>query len=889
MSKILIIVESKAKTEKIKHILGPKFECIASLGHFIDLDPKSMSIDIENNFTPNYVVIAGKTEVLKNLKYHALKIPNVLIGSDTDREGAAIAWSIAKELKLKNPKRILFTEITKAELTQAIANPVDIDMNIVAAQQARRMLDRIVGYKLSPLLNKHLKQGNLSAGRVQSPIIKLIIDRENEIKEFFKNDINSFFKFATTFISNKPNDKLSLDAQLYTLDGTTKDKTFKGLSAKIETETTTRTLFKLLQESIYKVENVFTKKRTQGPQPPFKTSTLQQEGSRKFGFTPKRTMQVAQKLYENGYITYMRTDSVNLSEEAHQNIKKYILNTYGENHYRRVNYKNKTNNAQEAHEAIRPCDVATLQDDIELGADEVKLYGLIWKRAIASQMAPAEFDVLTIQISIDKTKEYFFMTTIEKMTFTGYLKVYNIATVEKDDVPEDVDEPQILDENMTVPKKGDVLLVHNMTAKQNYNKPPGRYNNASLVSIMDEDHINIGRPATTANFVDKIVQINYARIDDIKGFEKKCLILEWDNTKKKLTTTPNKNNNKQSELIETTNTILLGAETKKFVPTELAIMVNKFLVKHFSNIMDYKFTAKMEEKLDKIAKGTLKLLDVMKEFYDGFAPIVDKLTEQAPVVENKFTRYIGDDPESGNKIYATLARYGPVVKICTRGGKYKYGRIKDPLTIETVTLKDALKLLQYPKELGKLDKKLLTLNKGEFGLYLIHNKIKYTVGEDNEENRNISLTKALEIINNKKKSEFRDAVKIYTIKEGPYGKYIHVQDINQKGKKFNVGLPPNENVEKITLERIIEILKKKYETYKQQMGVKKTTTKEAPVKKTPVKKTPVKKTPVKKTPVKKTPVKKTPVKKTPVKKVTTAIKTKPTKKVTITTEDVLIV
>lgn len=794
---ILLFVESPNKTKKIEHLLGSKYRVAASVGHIMDLDPSKMSVEIDNGFKPIYIINSDKTSVVKNLKQLASKADEILLATDEDREGEMIAWSIANVLNLKNPKRITFNAITKSEIQNAVKNPRQIDNNMVNAQKARRILDRLVGYELSPVLDKHIGQKKLSAGRVQSVVARLIVDRENDIKKFFSEELKSFFRFKGDFLSDGKN----IRASLYDYEGKNTDGSFKGGQAKLDGETRSREFLTNCIESEFKVEHVFDKKRTQGPSPPFTTSTLQQDANRKFGYSIKRTMTAAQHLYEAGYITYMRTDSVSLSEEALENIKKYILEVHGDEYYRKTEYKSKTKNAQEAHEAIRPTDVYTTEvdDGNRIGDDEKRIYNLIWKRSVASQMKPAEFNVTSIQISISEEKDYYFMTKIENLTFAGFLAVYNIENLEKDDK----DEEELIIKNVKVPKVGQKLKVSNINGTQEYVKPQGRYNYASLVAKLDPDNLNIGRPATYGSIIEKIIERCYIETKDVSGVEVDSLTLNWNNS------------DGETDILESTDKITLGKEKNKFVPTHLGILVTNFLILYFPKIMDYQFTANMEDKLDDIANGDLEWNVVLKEFYEEFHPLVMNIMIKNPEIEDKYTKLLGIDGSTGCEIYSTMAKYGPVVKLIQKAGKPKYAPIKEPLTLETIKLDDALKLFEYPKELGKYERKKVLLNTGKFGFYL-------TIGSGSDvkginiDKGDITLNEAIEIIKSKDKkalNSFANGTKKFSILDGPYGKYINVYDTKTK-KKFNVSLPKDENIENITLEKINEILNNKFKKYK---------------------------------------------------------------------------
>jgi len=795
---ILVLLESPGKIKKIESILGTKYKALASIGHIMDLDPKNMSIDIENNFEPLYIINADKTKVVEGLQNAAKNAERILIATDEDREGEMIAWSIAKVLKLKNPERITFNSITKSELLKAIEKPRNIDIHLVNAQKARRILDRLVGYKLSPLLDKHINQKSLSAGRVQSVVARLVIDRENDIKKFMSEESISFFRFKGTFLS----DEKSFVSTLYDLDSVKQenDKSiFKGNISKIENVDSAREFLDNCRESKFIVENIFNKKRTQGPSAPYTTSTLQQDANRKLSFAGKRTMVSAQRLYEGGFITYMRTDSINLSEEALENIGKYVNKTYGKKYYRKIEWKSKTKNTQEAHEAIRPTDVFTTEvSGGKIGNDEKKLYSLIWKRAVASQMKPAEYDVTSIQISISKDDKHFFMTNIENLIFPGFLLVYNIGNSnDESENEDDVDNENNDDDknkNIKIPDIGEEVTPKNINGIQEYTKPPCRYNQASLIDKLDPRNLNIGRPATYVTIIEKILEREYIKVSDIDGFEKESLQLFW--------------NAEDDEINEKTVKIVLGKEKNKYIPTHLGILVTNFLVMNFPTIMDYQFTANMENKLDDIANGELIWHEVLEEFYNEFHPQVIKIMGKKSEIDEKHTKLLGVN-EHGYEIYATIAKYGPVVKLMTNNkSKPKYAPIKEPLTLENITLDNALEIFEYPKEIGIYEKKKILLNRGQYGYYLTCNKDKYTLGDKS----NVTLDEAIEVIKNKQKkalNSFTKNTKVYSILDGPYGKYINVYD-SKTNKKFNVTLPENENVEELTLERVCEIIANKF-------------------------------------------------------------------------------
>jgi DNA topoisomerase-1 len=836
MSKILVIVESPGKIHKIEAILGSKYKVMASYGHIIDLAEGSMSIDLKNsNFEPEYSVIKPnknskfkaartKAEIIKDIKKEASKSSDILLATDEDREGEMIAWSLAYVLNIKDPKRIVFNSITKNELLAAIKSPGKINQDMVDAQKTRRILDRIVGYELSPILWKHVG-AKLSAGRVQSVVARLIVDKEKEIKDFYLSGVGSYFKCVGTFLDTK---KQSFNAMLYKdkkyvtkqdteieeetigqkkqikqdeededSDGTEKF----GLKARIPDESSARNLIKLMSKSTYTINDIIEKEKIRNPSAPFTTSSIQQEASRKLGFNVKRTMMAAQNLYEGGYITYMRTDSMNLSKEAVENIEKYVLEKFGKKYYRHKEYKTKKQNTQEAHEAIRPTDVfeTEVKTGGKIGSDEFKLYNLIWKRTLASQMVPAIINVKNIQILISKVKEYYFLTQIENIKFDGFLAIYNLTNIDAEQEDQEADTETNF--GLSVPPKGKEIKVSDVAMTQEYQKPPSRYNEASLVNKLDPKNLNIGRPSTYATIIEKILEKKYVQIKDIFGEEKDSLLLEWKNGEQKIN--------------ENINKITLGKEMNKFVPTSTGILVNDFLIKNFPDIMDYKFTAGMEEKLDDIAESKAKWKKVLEEFYKKFHVVVEKMLAQKTSMKDENARVIGKHPTTGEEIVATLGKFGPMLKMCKNKSNCVYAPIKEPLTMETITLKDALKLFEWPKDLGEYKGESVMLYKGEFGLYLKYKGKNITLSKSEElkDKTDISLkdvTKLIDEVMAKYLWEKLDGKQLYLVLEGPYGKYIQVSNTAIKKKPMNVPLPKDTDLSKLTLEQVKEIINNKF-------------------------------------------------------------------------------
>ena len=819
--KILVIVESPGKIKKIQSILGNNYIVTASVGHIIDLAAKTMSIDIEHDFKPKYENLEGKNKIINDLKKLAKSSSDILLATDEDREGEMIAWSLAYVLNISDAKRITFNSITEDEILKAVNNPRKIDFNLVDAQKSRRILDRIVGYEISPLLWKSIGQ-SLSAGRVQSVVVRIILDREREIQKFLKGDIKSEFKFKAEFYKN-------IIAQLYQtkktskkeninddekddsdIEDTTSEKIsgtiIKGYKTDIYSEKNARELMIKIIESEFKISGKGDRLQIKNPSPPFTTSTLQQEAARKMGFTIKRTMMAAQNLYEAGHITYMRTDSINLSKEALKSIGEYIKSTYGTNYHNEKNYVGKTKNTQEAHESIRPTHIEKtgLSESGKIGSDETKLYTLIWKRAIASQMTQAKLNVATTQIYISKLKEYYFQSDISSIIFDGFLKVYNIQNIEE------TNEDKIVS---NIPNMGDKLKLTNLKTEQDYEKPSARYNEASLVNKLDPKNLNIGRPSTYANIISKIQERGYVERKDNIGIEKDTLKLEWNVNDKKI----------KEENIK----INLGKDNGKLSPTAIGALVTDFLVNYFPEIMDYKFTSNMEEKLDDIAEGKTKILNILNDFYfKDFHPIIDKLNKEKVKFVDKDKRILGKD-SNGLDVIATIRRYGPVVMIEKEDGKpINTAPLKSPNTIESVTLEEALQILSYPKSLGKYGNKEIKLYKGKFGFYSKYGDYNVNLSSITDE-EDITLEKIIELINEKKSKnlwEGKDGKIYYTILDGQYGKYIKIEDKSKKSSKpLNIKLPTDVEIKDLTLEKIQKIIEEgkinkfKHKSYKKKI------------------------------------------------------------------------
>lgn len=797
MSYTLFLVESPHKAETLTHILGKDYKIMATVGHMMDLDPSKMSIEIDNNFKPIYINNKDKTDVIAKIKAAAKKAKNIIFASDPDREGEMIAWGSAHILGVKNPVRVTYTEITKKAILEAIKHPRDIDMDLVDAQKTRRILDRIVGYEISPLIVKILSIPHLSAGRVQSVVARLIVDKERDIKEFMSNELPAVFKFSgdfnyekdvlhsilynTSTTENTPEEKVKDDD-----DDDEAQTNDKGI-VKIPALNKVKELVEKLCDAKFSIGDIIEKMSNRNPSPPFSTSSMQQASSNKLGFNVKRTMSAAQNLYEAGHITYLRTDSVNLSEDALKSIGDFIEKTYGKKYHRQMQYKSKSKNTQEAHEAIRPTDVNVIDQlgGKKIGNDEIRLYALIWKRAVASQMTPSHIKQINIHINISNCKQYDFVSKSEVVEFAGFLKVYNIDDVEKQD-----SEGVSMIKN--IPIKKSIVTINEIIGKQTYQKPPSRYNDCSLVNKMKPDNLNIGRPATTQSIITKIQERGYVVKGDVDGIEKTVISLVIDSKKK----------------VSTKNDVIMyGKETNRFIPTELGITVNDFLMKYFPDVMEYKFTSDMEEKLDDIAEGNMKWLKVMKEFYKDFHPTVEKIKVESVELSKKNKRVLGKHPTTNEDIVTAIGQFGPIVKM-KREKKYVSAPIKKPLTIATITLEDAIKLLEYPKFIGTYETNEILLQKGSFGYYLKYAGENIALGEVSD----ISLDDAI------KKIKERDAKYLwkgsddrfnYKIMEGKFGTYISASNKKKtfrKQKALNVKLPKDTDIKKITLPDVQKLI-----------------------------------------------------------------------------------
>ncbi len=756
MAKNLVIVESPAKAKTIEGYLGKDFTVKASMGHIRDLAKGNDAIDVHNNFLPHYIVSEGKEQVVQELKKLVKQSDIIWLATDEDREGEAIAWHLYEELNLSNKitKRFVYHEVTKSAILKAIEKPREIDNNLVNAQQARRILDRLVGFELSPVLWRKVRP-SLSAGRVQSVAVRLIVEREREIIDFSSS---SAFKVSGIFLPEQDNAK-SFIAEL---------------PKRLETHQQAESFLVSCKNANFTVHSIETKPGKKSPAPPFTTSTLQQEASRKLGLSIDRTMRIAQQLYEAGHITYMRTDSVNLSESAISLAMNEISNEYGNSYALARHYTNKSSNAQEAHEAIRPTDFH--KHSIDSGKDEQRLYELIWKRAIASQMADAQLEKTTASILISTNNE-FLVAMGEVIRFEGFLKVY---TESHDDDQEQEDSKRLPAMN-----KGDILTNEYLQAIQRFQKPAPRYTEASLVKKLEE--LGIGRPSTYAPTISTIQKRDYVVKENRDG------------KKRDFTTLMLKENILSAE-IKSEN---FGAEKSKLFPTDIGMVVNDFLVEHFGNIIDFNFTANVEEQFDEIARGECEWTSMLEGFYKPFHSEVEKALSGTSKRANT-SRLLGIDPVSDLQVYATITRFGSAAQIGESGGDIppKFASLKANQSISTITLEEALALFKLPRSLGLFEEMEIKVGIGKFGPYLVHNKV-FTSIKPDDDPYTIELDRAIELIQIKRQDiasrllkEFPSHPEIKVV-NGRFGPYITI------GKQ-NVKMPKGTDPLSVSIEQALQ-------------------------------------------------------------------------------------
>jgi len=760
MQKNLVIVESPAKAKTIEKFLGKDFKVMSSYGHIRDLKKKELSID-EDSLEPEYEIPEEKVKLVAELRSKADKAEKVWLASDEDREGEAISWHLCEVLGLDKNKtnRIVFHEITKPAILEAIDHPRHLDMNLVNAQQARRVLDRIVGFKLSPVLWRKVKPA-LSAGRVQSVAVRLIVEREREIQDF-KSEV--YYSVNGTFAVSNPDGSASeVKAQL-----STRFKTVDEVKAFLEK----------CKDATFCVESISKKPVKRTPAPPFTTSTLQQEAARKLGFTVSQTMMVAQHLYENGRITYMRTDSVNLSTLCLNASKEEIISLYGENYSKPRQYHTNAKGAQEAHEAIRPTYMD--QQEIEGTTQEKRLYDLIWKRTIASQMADAEIEKTTINISGGGDM---FVAQGETIKFDGFIKVYRESL-------DDEEQQDEMSHNLPQLNEGQELTRREILATERFSQGPQRYTEASLVHKMEE--LGIGRPSTYAPTISTIQQREYVQKGDKKGEERNYSLYILKG--KQIT---------QKNRKETT-----GSEKGKLMPTDIGIVVNDFLIEHFKDIMDYNFTAKVEMDFDKIAEGGEKWSDMMKDFYKHFEPVVES-TMNSRQQHKAGERQLGIDPKSGKPVFVKIGRFGPVVQIGTAEDKEKpqFAQLPKEQSMENITLQEALELFKLPREVGEFEGKPVTIGAGRFGPYVLHDR-KYTSLPKGVDPLTVTAEKAIAIILEKRKQEKKKHIKFFLedpkleIMDGRYGPYLAYD-----GKNYRLPKNLHEKVAELTYNECMSII-----------------------------------------------------------------------------------
>ncbi len=771
MQKNLVIVESPAKAKTIEKFLGDEYKVMSSYGHIRDLKKKELSVDV-NTLQPDYEIPEEKEKLVKELKSNAKKADKIWLASDEDREGEAISWHLCEVLGLDEAKtsRIVFHEITKPAILDAINKPRNLDMNLVNAQQARRVLDRIVGFKLSPVLWRKVKPA-LSAGRVQSVAVRLIAEREREIQAF---NSEPYYRVNGIFaIKGGDGSVTEVKAEL-------------GTRFKTEAEVTD--FLEKCKNARFTIESTNKKPLKRTPAPPFTTSTLQQEAARKLGFTVSQTMMVAQHLYENGRITYMRTDSVNLSSLCLNASKDEIIKVWGKEYSHKRQYHTNSKGAQEAHEAIRP----TYMHDHEIDGttQEKRLYDLIWKRTAASQMADAEIEKTTVSISIrpetgDKSMPQF-MATGEVVKFDGFLKVYRESADDDEQQHDDEANSHILPPM----SEGQELMSKEITATERFSQGPLRYTEASLVHKLEE--LGIGRPSTYAPTISTIQQREYVHKGDKKGEERTFTI----------------DTLKDNKITRHTKKEMAGSDKGKLLPTDIGIVVNDFLMKYFPGIMDYNFTATVEQKFDEIAEGKEKWTDMMKDFYSKFEPIVEN-TMNTRSEHKAGERQLGIDPASGRPVFVKIGRFGPVIQIgaADEEEKPRFSQLPSDKSMETITLEEALELFKLPREIGEYEGEKVIIGAGRFGPYVLHNR-KYVSLPKGEDPMTVTLDTAISLIEEKRKQEEQRHIKAFAeepkleILNGRYGPYIAYD-----GKNYRLPKPVHEKAAELTLEECMEIIK----------------------------------------------------------------------------------
>lgn len=762
MSKNLIIVESPAKAKTINKFLGDDYVVTSCYGHIRDLPDSGLNIDIANNYTPNYEVSEEKKDVIKELKKLAKGADEIFLATDEDREGEAISWHLCDVLGLnpKKAKRITYTEVTEKAIKEAVSHPRTINMDLVNAQQARRVLDRLVGYEISPVLWKKVKP-SLSAGRVQSVAVRLIVEREREIRGF------------------KPVGSFKIVAYFTVADANGRKSTFKAERPEnFKTEAAAEKFLKEVVGAEFKVSAIEKKPGKRTPAAPFTTSTLQQEASRKLGFSVAKTMLVAQRLYENGHITYMRTDSPNLSDLALNALEKEVKSKYGDKFYKKRNFSSKSESAQEAHEAIRPSYVE--KQDVEAEYDEQRLYELIWKRTIASQMADAEIEKTIIDIVNNKNKETL-KAQAEVILFEGFLKVYN------ESVDEDAENDEEAEALIPPVKEGQVLGLKEITATERFTKASARYTEASLVKKLEE--LGIGRPSTYAPTISTIQKRNYVVKESRDGVERKYTVLTL----------------KDDKITSEQKTETTGAEKNKLFPTDIGLLVTDFLVENFKDVLDYNFTAEVEQQFDKVAEGKKVWNKMIDDFYVPFHKIVETTEKESKRVSGE--RELGVDPKSGLPLIVRMGRFGPMAQIGKadeeKGIKAKFAKLRPTQSIETITFEEALDLFKLPRVLGEFEGKEVKVSIGRFGPYAQLDKLFASLKKD-QDPYTITFEDAVKLISEKRAADESKLIHNFEnegiqVLNGRYGPYI------KKGKD-NYKIPKDKTAEYLTLEEVMMII-----------------------------------------------------------------------------------
>lgn len=767
MQENLVIVESPAKAKTIEKFLGKDYKVLSSYGHIRDLKKKEISIDLDT-LVPDYEIPEDKKRLVSELRKSAKAAKKVWLASDEDREGEAISWHLCEVLGLdeKNTNRIVFHEITEPAIKKAIENPRHIDMNLVNAQQARRVLDRLVGFKLSPVLWRKVKP-SLSAGRVQSVAVRLIVEREREIQEFKSEP---YYRVNAVFaLQGADDEKMEVKAEL-----STRFKTHDEALAFLEE----------CKNARFEVSSVTKKPLKRTPAPPFTTSTLQQEAARKLGFTVSQTMMVAQRLYESGRITYMRTDSVNLSSLCINACKAEIMKAYGEEYSKVRQYHTKSKGAQEAHEAIRPTYMSDTH--IEGTAQERRLYDLIWKRTAASQMADAQIEKTTVTISILSTlssKDHAFIATGEVIKFDGFLKVYREST------DEDNGQDETAGNLLPTMNEGDELMRLAIVSTERFSQGPSRYTEASLVHKLEE--LGIGRPSTYAPTITTIQQREYVLKGERKGEERTYAV----------------DSLKGGKLTHTDKKELVGADKGKLIPTDIGIVVNDFLMDNFSEVMDYNFTANVEREFDKIAEGNAEWTKEMKHFYKGFEPEVEKVLN-ARSEHKAGERQLGQEPGTGKPVSVKIGRFGPVVQIGTANDKEKprFAQIPSDKSMESITLEEAMELFKLPRTIGTYEGEPVVIGSGRFGPYVQHKK-KYVSLPKGEDPIKTTLETAIGLIEEKRKQEQQRHIKTFgedaklEVMNGRYGPYIAYD-----GKNYRMPKAMHERAAELTYEECMALV-----------------------------------------------------------------------------------